>query len=257
MNFEIALNYWEIFLLILVRVASFVYTAPFFGTSGVPQRTKLGLAVFLSILIFMIIPDRTLEYSGILDYATLVVKESIVGLLLGFVCNLCVQTIIFAGHIIDMNVGLSMASMFDPATKTQQTVSGTFYYYCVMLLMLVSGLYQFLLTAITDTYAVIPIGDMTVNLSLYDSVVEILADYFIVGFRIALPVFVAVMLVNAILGILTKVASQLNMFAVGIQMKLLIGLGIMFLTVEMLPSVSTFIMNMMEQAAKSVVGGLS
>ena len=257
MNFEIALNYWEIFLLVLVRVASFIYTAPFFGMAGVPQRTKLGLAVFLSILLFMLIPDRTLEYTGILDYATLVLKESVIGLLLGFVCNLCVQTITFAGHIIDMNIGLSMASMFDPATKTQQTVSGTFYYYAVMLLMMVSGLYQFLLAAIIDTYAVIPIGEMTVNVSLYDSVVEMLADYFIVGFRIALPVFVAVMLMNAILGILTKVASQLNMFAVGIQMKLLIGLGIMFLTVEMLPSVSTFIMNMMEQAAKSIVGGLS
>lgn len=257
MNFEIALDYWEIFLLVLVRVASFVYTAPFFGMTGIPQRTKIGLAVFLSILIFMLIPDRTLEYGGILDYAMLVMKESIVGLLLGFVCNACIQTIIFAGHIMDINLGLSMASMFDPATRTQQTVSGTFYYYSVMLLMMISGLYQFLLMAIIDTYSVIPIGEMTVNSSLYDSVIEILADYFIVGFRIALPVFVAVMLMNSILGILTKVASQLNMFAVGIQMKLLIGLGIMFLTVGMLPSVASFIMNMMEQAAKSVVGGLS
>ena len=257
MNFEIALDYWEIFLLILVRVASFIYTAPFFSMTGVPQRTKICIALFMSILIFMIIPDRTLQYSGILDYATLVLKESVVGLLLGFACNLCVQTINFAGHIIDLNVGLSMASMFDPATKTQQTISGTFYYYSVMLLMMVSGLYQFLIAAIVDTYSMIPIGAMKVNASLYDSVVEMLADYFIVGFRISLPVFVAVMLVNAILGILTKVAAQLNMFAVGIQIKLLVGLVIMFLTVGMLPSVSGFIMNMMKQAAAKVAGDLS
>ena len=47
-NYEVAINYWEVFLLILVRVASFIYTAPFFGLGGVPQRTKLGLAFFIS-----------------------------------------------------------------------------------------------------------------------------------------------------------------------------------------------------------------
>lgn len=83
-NYEVALNYWEVFLLILVRIASFVYTAPFFNMANTPQRTKLGLAFFISLIVFTLVPDRTLEYSSILEYAILVIKESVVGLLLGF-----------------------------------------------------------------------------------------------------------------------------------------------------------------------------
>lgn len=92
-NYEVALNYWEVFLLILVRIASFVYTAPFFNMANTPQRTKLGLAFFISLIVFTLVPDRTLEYSSILEYAILVIKESVVGLLLGFSCMVCVQTI--------------------------------------------------------------------------------------------------------------------------------------------------------------------
>ena len=103
-NYEIALNYWEFFLLILVRIASFVYTAPFFNISSVPQKVKISISIFISILIFMITPDRTIEYTGLLDYAILIIKESVVGLLLGFVCNVCIQAITFAGHIIDTDI---------------------------------------------------------------------------------------------------------------------------------------------------------
>lgn len=256
-NYEVALNYWEVFLLILVRIASFVYTAPFFNMTGIPQRTKIGLAFFISVIIFTIIPDRTLVYTGVLDYAILIVKESVVGLLLGFVATVCVQTITFAGHVIDVNIGLSMANTFDPTLKEQVSVSGTLYYYGVFLLMMISGLYQFLISAIVETYTIIPIGSVTINTTLYNSFIELISDYFILGFRIALPIFVSLMLLNAILGILAKVASQLNMFAVGIQMKLLLGLAVMFITISLMPSISTAVLNMIKTAVKSIAGGLT
>lgn len=255
-DIEIALNQWEVFLLILVRIASFVYTAPFFNIQGIPQRTKLGLAVFMSILVFMLVPDKTLEYSGIVDYGILILKESIVGLLLGFAANVCVQTIQFAGHIIEVNIGLSMASMFDQTTQTQTGVVGQLYYYGIMLLMIISGLYQFMIKAIIDTYSIIPIGQATVNILLYDSFLEVIAEYFLIGFRIAMPVFVAVMIMNVILGILTRVAPQFNMFAIGIQIKLLAGLAIMFLTIGLLPTVSSFLMDMIENVIVNIAGGL-
>ena len=71
-NYEVAINYWEVFLLILVRVASFIYTAPFFGLGGVPQRTKLGLAFFISAIIYTLVPDRALEYSSVIDFAIII-----------------------------------------------------------------------------------------------------------------------------------------------------------------------------------------
>ena len=255
-SYEVALDYWEIFLLILVRIASFVNTAPFFNMANTPQRVKLGLSFFISMIIFTLIPEREVVYEGVVGYASLVVKESVVGLLLGFVCNICIQTITFAGHLMDFEIGLSMASTYDPTMKEQMSVSGSLYYRAVFLLLMVSGMYQFLISAIIDSYSIISVGEMSVNVSLYGSVLGIATEYILIGFRIALPVFVTSLLLNAILGILTKVAPQMNMFAVGIQIKLLVGLAIMFLTVSLLPSVATYIMNMMKQVVKAVAGGL-
>lgn len=255
-SYEIALEYWEVFLLILVRIASFASTAPFFNMSNTPQRIKLGLSVFISIIIFTIIPEREVVYDGIIEYAMLLIKESIVGLLLGWVCNICIQTITFAGHIMDLEIGLSMATTYDPTLQQQVSISGNFYYHVTFLLLLVSGMYQFLISAIVDSYTIVPLGSLAVNMSLYDSILGVAAEYFIVGFRIALPIFVVSMLVNAILGILTKVAPQLNMFAVGIQLKLLVGLTVMLVTASLLPYISTYILNMMETAVKAISGGL-
>lgn len=255
-DYEIAINYWEVFLLILVRVASFVYTAPFFSLSGVPQRVKIAISFFISIIIYTLVPERTLEYSTAIEYAIIIMKESIVGLLLGFVCTVCVRVISFAGHIIDLNMGFSMANMYDQTLREQISVTGNLYYYTVWLLMIISGLYQFLISAIVDTYSIIPVNSVTVNLTLYDSFLKVIMNYFVIGFRIALPVFIGIMLVNAILGILTKVAAQLNMFAIGMQIKVLAGLGILFVTVGLLPVVSDFIMDMMKDAIRTVAGGL-
>ncbi len=256
LSFDIALTYWEIFLLILARIASFIYTAPLFGIPSIPQRVKVSLSLFISILIFMLLPDKSLVYNGILDYAILVIKESVVGLLLGFVCNVCVQVVTFMGHIVDTNIGLSMATMYDPSLRMQTGVTGTFYYYTTFLLMLVSGLYQFLISAIIDSYSIIPFGAVTINTTLYDSFLEVIASYFIIGIRLALPVFVTIMLLNVVLGILTKVAPQMHMFSIGVQLKLLLGLAVMFLTVGLLPVISSAIFNMMKQVVKSVAGGL-
>lgn len=247
---------WELFLLILVRVASFVYTAPFFSTSNVPVRTKLGLAVFLSYIIMCVSPEQSYSYEGVIGYAMLVLKESVVGLSIGFCANLCMQAVHFAGHTIDVNIGLAMAQMYDPATKTQVNISGQLYYYIVMLLMLVSGLHRFLIQALVDTYSVIPVGAAIIRPEIYSTVISFIANYFVIGFRIALPVFITLMLISCILGIMARIAPQMNMFSVGMQIKILVGFFIMYLTVSMLPSVAGFLMDTMKSNIVDVVKGM-
>lgn len=255
-NADVLFQKWELYLLILTRIASFMYTAPFFSVGNVPRRTKLGLSVFLSYLIFTVYPNQTYTYASVIDYGILVAKEALVGLMIGFCVNLCVQAIHFAGYIIDVNIGMSMASTYDPATQLQVNISGQLYYYGVFLLLLVSGLEQFLIKAIVDTYTVLPVDSMTINLSLYDSFIGFIVDYFILGFRIALPVFITIMLLNCILGIMARVAPQMNMFAIGMQLKVLIGLFVMYITVYMMPSVANVLMDAMKQFFIQVVEGL-
>lgn len=257
MNVEISFSQanLEFYLLILVRMASFIFIAPFFGQNNVPQRVKLGLALFLSFIVYNLIPKEFPVYETTLDYALIVIKESIAGLLIGFSAYICNTIILFTGKLIDMQIGLSMANLFDPVTKSQVSITGTLYQYILLLLLLATGMYGFLLSAIVDSYSIIQIGGMHMTEELYQGMVGFVTDYFMIGFRINLPVFAVILILDCAMGIMTKIASQIHMFSVGMQIKILGGLLVLFLTVFLLPDIANFIfVNMQEMVAVTIRG---
>ncbi len=233
----------EIFLLIVVRMTCFIYAAPFYGMNNTPGQFKVAFGLFVSYLIyFTTMPHEQLVYNTVLQYATIVLKEAIVGLMIGWGANICSSIVFFAGRMVDMEIGFAMVNAMDPTTRENVTITGFYYQYMVTLILIFSGMHRYLIQAIADTYELIPIAGAVFRSDLMlEAVVAFLSTYINIGFRIALPVFAAILIVNVVLGILAKVSPQLNMFAVGMQIKILIGLGIMFLTTGMLPYVSDFI----------------
>lgn len=257
-DYVFSLDELEYFLLILARVAGFVGTAPFFGINNVPRRVRLGISIFITLLLYHItLPHGPLPSQTIWGYGVLVMKETLTGLLIGFGAQICTTVVIFSGMIIDMNIGLSMVNMLDPTTRENSSISGVFLQYITMLMLLVSGMYQFLLHALADTFELIPINGAVFHVdSLLDSMILFLSEYIIMGFRICLPVFVVIMILNAVLGILAKVAPQMNMFAIGIQLKILVGLAVLYLTYSLLPGVADFIFREMRVMVTRFVEGM-
>lgn len=248
----------ELFLLIFVRVASFVYIAPFFSMSNTPSRVRVGLAFFISVLLYQTGPEQEVAYDTLTGYTIIVMKEAVTGFLIGFGANLCTAVVSFAGQIADMEMGLSMASLFDPATKQQTTITGVYYNYMVLLLLMISGMHRYLLKALAETYELIPInGAVFHDDALLQALITFMGDYIIVGFRICLPIFAVMIILNAVLGILAKVSPQLNMFAVGIQMKVLVGFCVLFVTTAMLPDAAGFIYEQMKRMVVSFVRVMS
>ena len=248
----------ELFLLIFVRVASFVYIAPFFSMSNTPSRVRVGLAFFISVLLYQTGPEQEVVYDTLTGYTIIVMKEAVTGFLIGFGANLCTAVVSFAGQIADMEMGLSMASLFDPATKQQTTITGVYYNYMVLLLLMISGMHRYLLKALVETYELIPInGAVFHDDALLQALITFMGDYIIVGFRICLPIFAVMIILNAVLGILAKVSPQLNMFAVGIQMKVLVGFCVLFVTTAMLPDAAGFIYEQMKRMVVSFVRVMS
>ena len=239
---------FEYFLLILARVASFVFVAPFFSTNNTPKRVRAAFSFFFAMLIYEVtMPHQAMEYRTVLEYAMIVTREVFTGLLIGLGVNICTYIVSFAGRMVDMEIGLAMASEYDPMTKDTVSVSGIFYQYMVLLFLIVSNLHQYLVKAFVETYTLIPVnGAVFHSESLITGIIRFMSDYINIGFRICLPVFCVMMITNVILGIMAKVAPQLNMFAVGMQVKLLLGLGVLFLTVGMLPYISDMIFTEMK-----------
>lgn len=248
-NYSFSLIDLEYFLLILVRVSMFISLAPFYSTQGVPRQVKLGLAFFVSLLLFPATqPHPELVYNTVMGYAVLIAKEALTGLFLGLAVSICTSITSFSGKIIDMEIGLSMANLMDPTTKEMSTVSGVFYQYMVTLLLMISGMYRYLIQALAETFTLIPVNGAVFNPDeLLSSMLSFLSSYIMIGFRICLPVFAVMILLNAVLGIMAKVAPQMNMFAVGMQLKVLVGLCILFLTVGMIPGIADFIYTEMKR----------
>lgn len=144
-NYSFSLITFEYFILILVRISCFIYIAPFFGMQNTPGRVKIGLSVFISFLLFQIIPKESLGYTGIVGYSIIVLKEGITGLLIGFAANVCNSIILLAGNLIDMNIGFSMAQEYNPQMQTQASVTGNLYSYLVLLLLVITNMHHYIL----------------------------------------------------------------------------------------------------------------
>jgi flagellar biosynthetic protein FliR len=238
---------FEFFLLIIVRITGFTFTAPFFSLRNVPVRVKTGFSIFLTAIVFYIVPYSTPEYTGVIGFAMLVVKEALAGAIMGLFANIAYHILAFAGQMIDMEIGFSMLNVMDPVTSVQTTITANLYGYLVLLIMLITNLHHYFIRSIVDSFQIIKVGMAELNPNLYRVMVQFITDYFVIGFRIVLPIFAAILIVNAILGILAKIAPQMNMFVVGMQLKIFVGLIVLAMIMELVPSVADFIFNKMRE----------
>jgi len=256
-DYSFSLLTFEYFLLILVRISLFVYVAPFFGMQNVPGRVKIGLAFFVSLLVYQILPKEELMYTGIVGYSIIVIKEGITGLLIGFAAYICNSIILLAGYQMDINMGLAMAMEYNPQMRTQTSVSANLYTYLVLMLLVATNMHHYILRAVVDSYQLIPVNGQVFQWDyLLKGMTTYMVDSFVIAFRIVLPVFACIMILNCILGIMAKVSPQMNMFAVGMQLKVLLGLVIMFLVIGLLTNVSDFIFDEMKKIIVYMIKGM-
>ncbi len=256
-SLHFTLENFEYFLLILTRISMFVVVAPFFNTSNTPAMVKVGFSALVSLLLYFVVDFSALNYSTVVGYAFLVIKEALTGLIIGFSTYCCNFIILLAGHEIDMNIGLSMAQEYDPTLRTETSVTGTLYNNFIMILLILSGMHRYIFKTFCDSFDLIPIGGAVFKWdSLFHSTIIFMTDVFIIAFRIILPVFAVIMVLNAILGIMVKVAPQIHMFSVGAQLKIIVGLTILFLTVFLLPDIAAFIFKEMKKMMALYLQGL-
>lgn len=257
-NLSISIYDLEYFLLILTRVSCFVFVAPFFSMRNTPTRVRIGLSVFVSLLLYQTLtPSDIVVFSTVMEYAVIVIKEAVAGLLIGFGATICTSIVNFAGSIADMETGLSMATLMDPTTRENTSITGVLYQYILMMMLIVTGMYRYLLGALADSFILIPVNGAVFHGDLLvEAMLRFLGEYVIIGFRIVLPIFCAILLLNAVLGVLAKVSPQINMFAVGIQLKILVGLSVIFFTAGILPGMADFVFNEMKRVIVSFVGAM-
>ncbi len=247
----------EAFLLVLVRIACFVAVAPIFGHKTVNPRLRVLIAASISLTVFSALNPDMPYYDSVFGYTFLMLKEAAVGLCLGFVSSLVMAIISMSGEFIDKEIGFAMAQSLDINTGVMTTITANMYDKLIYLIILITNLHFYILKAIVRSFEVVPMGTFKMNIPvLYPQVVGFVVEFFVIGFRIAMPIFIAATILNVILGVMTKSSPQMNMFAVGIQMKVILGLMALSIMIMFVPNITNFIMEKMDSMLTSVLGGM-
>ena len=213
------------FLLVLTRTSGIFFISPFFGSLNVSQRVRAGAAVALAMILFPVVVKEAVIQAPdtILLFAFTVAKELFIGWLIGLVAYLTLAAINMAGKVMDMQVGFAVVNMMDPTTMQQTGLIGTFLYNLSIIYFLLTNGPHVILSALAESFNIIPLNAMVWNESLPQLVNDMVAGIFLNGMKIAMPVTFAILLTNVGLGILARTMPQMNIFVVGIPMQLMIG----------------------------------
>jgi len=234
-----------ILLLVFVRMVSLFVVTPIFGRKEVPRYLKIGLAFFCSYIMVPMLGDVQIQYSNLLSFAVIVGKEFLVGIIIGFVSFLVFSALFVAGQIIDMQIGFGMINVLDPTMNTQVPLTGNFIYLLTSLFFLIINGHHILLSALFKSYSVLPIDGFAFTEAMVNNITTIFTDIFVLGFKISIPVIAAVLLAEVALGILSRTVPQMNVFVVGIPLKLGIGIFTLYLMMPIFIQIMTVIFDRM------------
>jgi len=152
------------------------------------------------------------------------VKETIVGLVIGFVTTLVFTAIQLAGDYIDLQSGFSFATMFDPVYGAQTAVAGRLHHLLAGLLFFVTNAHHILLSGLADSFRLLPVGQFSLDPAVAGGVVDLFAALFAVAVRIAAPVVAAVFLADVALAMISRAVPQMNILMSGLPLKLGVGI---------------------------------
>lgn len=228
----------QYFLLVFVRISTVVVLLPVFGSSQIPAQMKVALSLGLAVILFpvlMTVKPAFPEPFTLGMFVMLVLKEAMVGLAMGFITQFLFTGVQLAGQLIDTEMGFGFVEVADPFTQESITVLGQFQIIIFTLIFLVVNGHYFFILAIQKSFEIIPLfsahlpggGGM-------DHVAGMVANVFILGIRFAAPIYVTLILTEMALGVVARTVPQINIFFVGMPLKIVIGLGAMIIVLPAL-----------------------
>ncbi|UHA59278.1 flagellar type III secretion system protein FliR [Metabacillus litoralis] len=244
------LENYPAFLLIFMRITAFFVTMPFFSYRNIPNTHKIGLSFFLAWIMFFSIDPPAIEVNG--QFIMLIVKEVLLGLTIGFSAYFILAAIQIAGSFIDFQMGFAIANVIDPQTGAQSPLVGQFLYTFVLLFMITTNAHHLLLDGVFYSYQFVPIDQPFLPMgeeSVIEFIVESFNSMFIIAFQMSIPVVGSLFLVDIALGIVARTVPQLNIFVVGLPLKigvsfimLILVMGALFMLMQQLFETMTYTM---------------
>ena len=217
-----------------LRVLALFGALPVFAQRSVPTRVRIGLAFLIAVCAQASLPVMPLIPLDSAGAVMAIVQQLLIGISLGFAVRVVFAAIEFAGEVIGLQMGLNFAGFFNPMTGGEATATSRFFSTVVSWLFIVSGGHLLLIAAVVQSFQVFPVGPepfaflRVVQPQIWG------AEVFRLGLWIALPIIAMLLFTNLVLGIVSRVAQQMNVFSIGFPITMSVGLVGMLLTLPML-----------------------
>ena len=229
-------NYFGNLFLVFVRVGAMLFSAPLLSGRAVPSTLKVGLALLLA---FLLVPVNQSHFVEVpfewLPLSLLVMKELGVGLIVGFVANLVFSAMQLAGQFIGLQIGFSLANVLDPIFSQSVSILDQIYTVLAGLIFLAIDGHHMLILAIQQTLDLVPVGALDINGPVVNQLITLTGGVFVAAARIALPIIASLLLADIALGLVSRTIPQMNVFIVGLPLKLFVGFFVIIFT---LPAVN-------------------
>jgi len=242
------MNNYQAYLLVFARVFGIFIFNPIFSRKNVPRTVKIGATIGLTLVIGMsVINSVQVEFDSAFLLAVAFLKESVVGMILGFLTQMFLSTLLLAGEMMDMQSGLGMAKVYDASSGVQMPLFGSIMTYIFIMYFFITDCHLSYIKIFALSYDAIPVGFETINPNVAMIIVNYFGTILTLSIKLALPLVVAELLLEFSM----KAVPQIQVMQVNIQVKLLFGLFILFLIAQPL---SEFIEKYMGTMIDSLVG---
>jgi flagellar biosynthetic protein FliR len=216
----------------LARILAMVGSAPVFGNDGVPRRVRLvvGLAITLGVApsLAPVAAIPLASWEGLL----VLVQQTLVGLAMGITLRVIFAALDVMGELVSLQMGLSFATFFDPVAGGQTAVVGEFLNLLATLIFLAVNGHLLMAEVLARSFEWLPITATPLHHGGWALLARFGATLFSTGLLLALPVVTALLITNIALGVLTRAAPQLNLFAIGFPITLTVGFGVLILALD-------------------------
>ncbi len=238
-----------LFSLILMRMTGFIFFNPIFGRSNIPKLFLTGFTVVMTIVIYPTANLESVMVTNVITFSILLVKELFVGFVMGFIVRLFEMIVTYAGTIIDFQMGLSMATIYDPASGSQTALTGTILQIFFLLLFFAVDGHLALIKIVMTSGDIIPYAAVSISPNVIDAVLVIFIECIGLAIQLAFPIIAFEFIVEVGIGLLMKIIPQINLFIMSIQIRVIVGL---LMISFMISPFGDFIVNNITQMVHSI-----
>src|SRR5687768_4536763 len=217
------------FALVFFRVAGMMLFAPLFGSSRIPRRMKVMLALVMSLGLMPLVDTPVTMPETSWELAIGIGGEMMFGLAMRMILSFIFIAAQWAGEMIGQQMGLNLSEVFDPQFGAQGSLVGDFYYMLTLVIFLAAGGHHALVRGVAASFETLPLLSVGIDLSIFNLLIGLFETATTLAIRLAGPMFVTMLVVDVALGFISKTMPQLNIMSAGLSLRSAVGMGVLII----------------------------